>query len=385
MDVSFVPMAAVSEEGMLLEAKTRKVKEVKKSFPHFKERDVLVAKITPCFENGKRWLASSLVNGVGFGSTEFHVLRAGKEVLPGWIYYFISSPTLRKDGKGRMTGTAGQKRVPASFLEQYKIPVPPITVQETIVRTLRKAEKLREIREQANQLTSKIIQSVFLKMFGDPSVNPMRWEIVTIGNIATDTQYGLSKGLSDNPKHAPIIRMNNITFDGYLDLSEIRYVDLSRNEFEKYELHKGDVLFNRTNSRELVGKTGLVTTQTEFVFASYLIRVNTKKNVCTPEYLWAFLNSAHGKKILLRTARGAVGQANINSQELTSIQMPLPAYSLQERFSAFSHNLEKLKLDQIQSSQEIDELFQSLLQKAFRGELVPSLTDDETRPDGTIH
>jgi type I restriction enzyme S subunit len=86
LDVSFVPMAAVSEDGRLLEARTRKLGEVKKGFPHFKEKDVLIAKITPCFENGKRWLANSLTNGVGFGSTEFHVLRAKERVLPEWIH-----------------------------------------------------------------------------------------------------------------------------------------------------------------------------------------------------------------------------------------------------------------------------------------------------------
>ncbi len=122
---SFVPMAAVDgREGSVADLQSRPFGEIKRGYTYFEENDVLFAKITPCMENGKSAIARGLINGFGFGSTEFHVLRPNKSFLPEWIYYFIRRGTFRQEAKTKFRGAVGQQRVPQDFLETHFIPVP---------------------------------------------------------------------------------------------------------------------------------------------------------------------------------------------------------------------------------------------------------------------
>ena len=122
---SFVPMAAVDDrEGRITDLQARSFGEVKRGYTYFEENDVLFAKITPCMENGKAAVARGLINGFGFGSTEFHVLRPTNRILPEWIYYFVRRETFRQEAKTKFRGAVGQQRVPADFLETHLIPVP---------------------------------------------------------------------------------------------------------------------------------------------------------------------------------------------------------------------------------------------------------------------
>ena len=127
LEVSFIPMRAVSENGAIDASEVKTYDEVKTGFTYFAEDDVLFAKITPCMENGKGAVAVGLCNGIGFGSTEFHVLRPlAKKSNPYWLYTLTSFEEFRKDAAANMTGSAGQRRVPATFLDKYKVALPPI-------------------------------------------------------------------------------------------------------------------------------------------------------------------------------------------------------------------------------------------------------------------
>ena len=134
--VVFLPMENVEADGKIDQSEIRSVDEVWEGYTYFRKEDVLVAKITPCFENGKGAYLNSLLTDVGFGSTEFHVLRAGPSVLPSFLYHLTASQTFRAQGTHAMTGAAGQKRVPSFFVEHFSIPVPPIEEQRTIVAYL---------------------------------------------------------------------------------------------------------------------------------------------------------------------------------------------------------------------------------------------------------
>ncbi len=139
LDVSFVPMAAVEALSGGIDVSTiRKYAEVKKGYTHFRDGDILFAKVTPCMENGKMAIARKLVNGVGFGSTEFHVLRPRAGVDARYIYYFVSSQTFRKEASGHMTGAVGLRRVPSAYLEEQLILLPGIEQQQEIVAELEK-------------------------------------------------------------------------------------------------------------------------------------------------------------------------------------------------------------------------------------------------------
>lgn len=143
-EYSFVAMPSVSEKGAVDTSIWRPYSEVCKGFTYFAEADVLFAKITPCMENGKGCVAVGLRNGVGFGSTEFHVLRPiiGKS-NPCWIYVLTIFDKFRRDAEKVMTGTGGQRRVPISYLDQYSISLPPIYLQEQFANFFRQSTKSR--------------------------------------------------------------------------------------------------------------------------------------------------------------------------------------------------------------------------------------------------
>ena len=170
LSVSFVPMSAVDEYlQAIVSLQERNLGKVKKGYTYFRNGDVLFAKITPCMENGKVAIARNLKNGIGFGTTEFHVIRAKDRVLPEWIHYIIGQPSFRDIAKTRMTGSAGQKRVPVQFLEKFKIPLPPIAEQKKIVARLDSlSEKTRRLQEYQKSTASDFVsleQSILSKSF----------------------------------------------------------------------------------------------------------------------------------------------------------------------------------------------------------------------------
>ena len=141
-EVSFVPMPAVTERGEIDATAIKEYDEVKTGFTYFAENDVLFAKITPCMENGKGAVAKGLHNGIGFGSTEFHVLRPiSRKADPYWIYTLTTFSQFRIDAANNMTGSAGQRRVPASFLENYRVSLPPIELQEQFAAFVEQTDK----------------------------------------------------------------------------------------------------------------------------------------------------------------------------------------------------------------------------------------------------
>lgn len=180
-------------------------------------------------------------------------------------------------------------------------------------------------------------------MFGDPVLNPYSWDVVTIGDIVTDVRYGTSRPATAGGKY-PYLRMNNLTNDGHLDLSDLKYIDIPDNEIEKCIVRKGDILFNRTNSIDLVGKTCVFDLDDDMVIAGYIIRVRVNERIL-PTVLSGYMNSAPLKKQLRNMAKGAVNQANINAQELQSIKVYIPPINLQNKFAAFVEQTDKLKLD----------------------------------------
>ena len=134
MFVSFVPMADINEHQMMFKPNQVKLfSEISSSYTYFEDNDVLLAKVTPCFENCKAGIARELSNGVGFGSSEFYVLRSNAEVLPEWIYFCVMHSNFRDNAIAQMTGTGGLQRVPRDYVENFQIPLPPIDVQKEIV------------------------------------------------------------------------------------------------------------------------------------------------------------------------------------------------------------------------------------------------------------
>lgn len=144
--VSFVPMAVINTFDASFEAaEIRKLEDVSVGFTYFRDGDILLAKITPCFENGKAGIARNLKNGIGFGSTEYIVIRANKSIVyPEWIFYHINTQTFIDGGKSFMTGTAGQQRIDINYVKQYQIPVPSLNEQKKLLDEIYREQALVE-------------------------------------------------------------------------------------------------------------------------------------------------------------------------------------------------------------------------------------------------
>jgi type I restriction enzyme S subunit len=164
--VSFVPMPAVSEDGLIDCSDVKPYAEVKKGFTYFAEGDVLFAKITPCMENGKGAVAQGLSNGIGAGSTEFHVLRSIEGISnPYWLYIITRFDSFRAEARKVMTGTGGQLRVPIGFLENYSISLPPINLQDEFETIVHQSDKSKYVAFQETKFIENLLNYTYNHYF----------------------------------------------------------------------------------------------------------------------------------------------------------------------------------------------------------------------------
>lgn len=289
------------------------------------------------------------------------------KVDPDYLYWFIRSQEPRVLSLGVKKG-ATVHSLQSGFIENLEVPLPERAEQRRLVDLLSRAEGIVRLRREAERKAAELIPALFLDMFGDPATNPKGWQRTTVGDALEAADYGSSTKASADGAGLPLIRMGNVTYDGKLDLADLKYVELPETEAARYRLAAGDLLFNRTNSKELVGKTGLWDGSIDAVAASYFIRLRARRGLMNPFYLWAFMNTAHMKKILFDTARGAIGQANINSKELKAFSLPLPPLALQDKFELHCRDVQALAAQQATASIKATENFNALLSSVFHAD-----------------
>ena len=296
------------------------------------------------------------------------IIRANKEVVDlDYLKNYLASTLCEREIRSFENGAA-QPNLSAKDLKAFKIPLPPLAEQKRIASVLDKADAIRQKRQQAIKLADEFLRSVFLEMFGDPVTNPKGWAIGTIRDLVSSANYGSSAKASETDGEFPILRMGNITYEGKWDFTDLKYIDLSSKDQDKYLATKGDLLFNRTNSRELVGKTAVFDEEAPMAIAGYLIRVRT--NECgNPWYISGYLNSQHGKQTLTNMCKSIVGMANINAQELQDIKIMLPPIELQNQYEYLVKCVNDRSDRLNNSSLELEVLFSALSQKAFSGQL----------------
>ena len=275
-------------------------------------------------------------------------------------YFYFCMKNLKMQTLAESTTVPSVRK---TVLEKYEIEVPSLVEQEEIEKKLTLTQKIIEKRRQELSYLDEIIKARFVEMFGDPIQNPKGWEVVTIGDIVTEVRYGTSKPAVEGGKY-PYLRMNNLTADGHLDLNDLKYIDIPDDEIEKCVVRKGDVLFNRTNSIELVGKTAVFDLPEDMIIAGYIIRVRLTEKML-PEVLSQYMNLEALKGILRGMAKGAVNQANINAQELQSIKVYIPEMELQKQFVKMKEQIYKSKVAVQKALDETQILFDSLMQKYF--------------------
>lgn len=287
-------------------------------------------------------------------------LKEDNSIDKDFLYYFLCS--IENNIKKQARGVA-QNNINISILKNINIPILPMSFQKNIVKTLNKLENILDNLKQKKLLINFLNKSLFTRMFGDIKTNDKNWEIKKLGEVV-QTQYGTSKKATSVVGEFPILRMNNITYFGEMDYKDLKYIELSDSEKEKFLLKKGELLFNRTNSKELVGKTGLFNLDIPMAFAGYLIRIKPS-NLIHSKFLLFFMNSEFMKKLLYNKAKNIVGMANINAKELEDFSIILPPIELQNKFAERVEKIEKLSFEIEEAIKEAENLYNSLISKYF--------------------
>ena len=266
---------------------------------------------------------------------------------------FLYHQCRAKDWTADTNAAVMGKTLNKKTLGQATVFLPEISMQKEIAARLDFVESLiSDAKEQLSKLDA-LVKSRFVEIFGDAG-----WPVATIGSLAKDIRYGTSKKASGNGQFI-YLRMNNMTDDGGLVFNDVKHIDLSGPELEKCQVIDGDLLFNRTNSREKVGKTAVFHEAEPMVIAGYIIRVRLGDRV-RPDFLSAYMNLPTTKATLRSIAKGAVHQANINSKELSAIEVPVPPLELQDRFLSFVAEVDKSRFNLLKAYGSIIVLFRVL-------------------------
>lgn len=271
-EIGFISMADVSNDAKIGRVQERLFSDVKKGFTVFEPHDVLFAKITPCMENGKGALVPSEYQSF-FGSTEFHVLRASDQVIPAYVFQLVNQSSFRKTAGRNMKGSAGQRRVPREFLENYDLDLPPLNEQRGVAEILEavdeKIQKTDEIITTTDKLKKGLMRQLFTRGIGHTKFKktklgqiPENWEIITLGDIGTNII-----GLTYSPKDVVqeggtlVLRSSNIKGNA-LVYSDNVYV--SKEIRSHLITKKGDILLcTRNGSRDLIGKSAYIDDKSE--------------------------------------------------------------------------------------------------------------------------
>ena len=260
------------------------------------------------------------------------------KIEPVYLYYLL----MHKDWDTGTNKAVMGKTLNKATLSQMTVNIHGYSEQLEIIKALDAASSIIAARKQQLTELDNLVKARFVEMFGAYPLNPMGWKKGTIRNVVADVRYGSSRPAVDGGKY-PYLRMNNITYGGELDLSDVKRIDVPENELGKCTVRRGDVLFNRTNSKELVGKTCVYDRDEMMVLAGFVIRVRVN-DLVLPEFLSAFLNTDFSKRTLLGMCKAAIGQANINAQEMQNIGIYIPPIELQREFVQFKNQTDKSKV-----------------------------------------
>ena len=325
---TFIPMEAVDDKtGKVVTPRLRQYSMVSHGYTYLEEGDIIFAKITPCMQNGKTAIASGLVDGIAFGSTEFHVLRAKSGIAPEWIYLLLRSAEFRKIAEENFEGSAGQRRISDHFLREIHVPIVEDTNEQGRLAgdTFQRMELYYTMRlTSEKQLgASTAMEQAFLQPlfpFDDVKNPPSGWSVQPLRDLRKSIEYGLSKSatkISAGPKFLRITDIQN----GEVNWDSVPYCECSATEAVSCKLEDGDILFARTGAT--TGKSYLINNPPNAVFASYLIRVQCNTECVLPEYLYAYFQSKTYWQAIGKDSRGGA-QAGFNATMLGDLLIPLP-------------------------------------------------------------
>jgi type I restriction enzyme S subunit len=356
-EVSFVPMEYIGEQGELALERVRPMDEVSSGYTYFEDNDVVFAKITPCFENGKGTLAQNLVNGVAFGTTELHVLRPTSDAEGRFIYYLTVSDTFRKNGESFMYGAGGQKRVPEEFVKNYTFPLPPLPVQKSIAAYLDKqtarideliAKKERQIellqeKRQAiitRAVTTGIHPNVRMKDSGVEWIGeiPEGWEVTPIkhlGNIQNGYAFDSTEFVSEGTR---VLKISNIQ-PLMIDWEDESFVDPKYfTMLKQFQVKKDDLVFALTRPIISGGiKAAIIENDEEILLNQRNAVFRPIKNINMKWMYYIIIESNFVHEFEMKIDKTGQ-QPNISAGDIGDIKIPLPPINMQ---SMIIENIDK--------------------------------------------
>ena len=368
--VSFVPMSAVNETyGHLDPSQIVSAKAVAKGYTGFRDEDVLFAKITPCMENGKAAIARGLAGGIGFGSTEFHVLRAGPLLLPDFLLLYVRQEDFRRRAKMNFVGSGGHMRVPESFFSQCSIPLPPLREQSHIVEILREAEAVRRHQSQAARTASELIPALFQQMFGDPlswSHGPKLADLVEIVGGGTPSR-AVSRYFDGPIPWATSSDVKKL----YLDDSEEHITEEAIANSATKKVPAGSILIV-VKSKILMHTLPLCITTQPFCFGQDLKGLVPKQGIPAEYVLWGLKAQT---ELILKRARGA-NTEGLTIDAIKGVRLPTDARSEMQKFQSLARHTHDLANKPISPT---NELYSALLAHAFDGRLTAKWRERNAR------
>jgi type I restriction enzyme, S subunit len=351
--VSFVPMEHIGEDGALSLEEIRTIEQVWQGYTYFRNGDVIIAKITPCFENGKGALCHRLLNGIGFGTTELHVLRANDETDPNFIFYLTRSKPFREIGAAMMYGAAGQQRVPEDFISDFLLGLPSLPEQHAItafldhetakINTLiAKKERLIELLQEkraaliSHAVTKGLDPTVPMKDSGVEWLGeiPMHWEVKRLKFCLDSIEQGWSPTCENRPAEIDewgVLKVgcvNGIEFNP----NENKALPTETQPISELEIKQGDVLVSRANTRELLGSASVVKqVRPHLLLCDKLYRLKIRPDSLNPIYLVLAMGSSIIRFQLERDATGASNSMqNISQSTISNLVFPLADMSEQQ-------------------------------------------------------
>lgn len=343
-----------------------------------REGDVLLCKIVPHIRRG--WTVPAATEYRQIASGEWIVFR-NHGLEPEYLRRFVLSDRFHEQFMKTIAGVGGSlTRARPAEAAKIELPVPPLSEQRRIVAKLDsltgKSRRAREHLDHIPRLVEKYKQAILAAAFrGDA-------ELARVGDVITDIRYGTAKKCNYDGGAVPVLRIPNVQ-GGRIDLRDMKSADFDAKELLKLELRIGDILVIRSNgSLDLVGRSAVVDDRAAgMLFAGYLIRLRLDPTRCLPEYLHWFLQSSVARNTITNAAKSTSGVNNVNAQELQNLALPLPSIAAQKErivsiVSAFTR-IDRLTGEANSARKLIDYLEQSVLAKAFKGELVLQDPTDE--------
>ncbi len=312
-------------------------------------------------------------SNIGKAIISSHLLKITPDlslVSPTFIARYISSKTAQRYFNKKAHGIV-MKGLNTSIIKNMSIPLPPLPAQHKIVEILEEADNLRKLRQQADEKMKDLIPSLFVQMFGDPATNPKGWEVKKLKDVTLSVKNGLFKRPSEFGSGVPLINVVDLFAEYKVDLKKLDRVSATQEELQKYLIEDGDLFFCRSSlKKEGVAKCVVALDLKEpTVFECHTIMARLNKKALNPLYASIYFNH-HGVRTYTVNTSQTATMTTIGQKDILRQTIFLPPLPLQHEFAKLVEDVEAEKARQAEGRKKLDELFNSLMQRAFTGELV---------------